>query len=234
MANLKNITELPIAESADGVNLIVNDHGVAKQIPSGAVGAQPDWAETDNKSPAFIKNKPSKELIYEWNFSAEDEVYEVYENVDADLSWLTRYQDGVSFEIITENYAYQYDYNDENGEHNRTYLQDITSICSSTEIPYFSRYVNLPYHNDGEQELICKETLRGEIYGYEVSNNYMIDDNTERCFKLYPGLFFNIDNGVHYDFDNGGTPANVENGGSIVLETYDCPLKSVKIYKITR
>jgi hypothetical protein len=58
MANLKNITELPVAESAEGLNLIVNDNGSAKQIAASAVGAQADFAVTDETSPAFIKNKP--------------------------------------------------------------------------------------------------------------------------------------------------------------------------------
>ena len=62
MANLKNITDLPVAESAEGLNLIVNDNGAAKQIAAGAVGAQADWTETDETSPAFIKNKPVEEL----------------------------------------------------------------------------------------------------------------------------------------------------------------------------
>lgn len=61
MANLKNITDLPVAESAEGLNLIVNDNGAAKQIAASAVGAQADWAETDETSPAFIKNKPVEE-----------------------------------------------------------------------------------------------------------------------------------------------------------------------------
>lgn len=59
MANLKNITELPVAESADGLNLIVNDNGAAKQIAASAVGAQADFSITDENSPAFIKNKPA-------------------------------------------------------------------------------------------------------------------------------------------------------------------------------
>lgn len=58
MANLKNITDLPVAESAEGLNLIVNDNGSAKQIAASAVGAQADFAVTDETSPAFIKNKP--------------------------------------------------------------------------------------------------------------------------------------------------------------------------------
>ena len=38
MANVKNITDLPIAESTEGLNLIVNDNGAAKQIAASAVG----------------------------------------------------------------------------------------------------------------------------------------------------------------------------------------------------
>lgn len=67
MANLKNITELPVAESADGLNLIVNDNGVAKQIAASEVGAQADWAETDETSASFVKNKPDNVLTYDKN-----------------------------------------------------------------------------------------------------------------------------------------------------------------------
>lgn len=42
MANLKRIAELPVAESADGLNLIVNDNGSAKQIAASVVGIQLD------------------------------------------------------------------------------------------------------------------------------------------------------------------------------------------------
>lgn len=69
MANLKNITELPVAESAEGLNLIVNDNGAAKQIAASAVGAQADWAETDETSAAFIKNKPE---VVQADWSVED------------------------------------------------------------------------------------------------------------------------------------------------------------------
>lgn len=61
MANLKNITELPLAESTENLNLIVSDNGVAKQIAASALGVggtQSDWNETDETSPAFIMNKP--------------------------------------------------------------------------------------------------------------------------------------------------------------------------------
>lgn len=69
MANLKSITELPVAESAEGLNLIVNDNGVAKQIVASAVGAQADWAEMDENSPAFIKNKPASGYLMKLDFN---------------------------------------------------------------------------------------------------------------------------------------------------------------------
>lgn len=70
MANLKNITELPVANSADGLNLIVNDSGTAKQIAASKVGAQADWNVTNNTNPAYIKNKPSipaAQVQADWN-----------------------------------------------------------------------------------------------------------------------------------------------------------------------
>lgn len=92
MANLKNITDLPVAESAEGLNLIVNDNGAAKQIAAHEVGAQADWnvedvsnpafiknkpeivqadwAETDESSPAFVKNKPVEEWDFDVNITA--------------------------------------------------------------------------------------------------------------------------------------------------------------------
>lgn len=70
MINLKNITDLPVAESAEGLNLIVNDNGAAKQIAASAVGAQADFAVTDENSPAFIKNKPE---VVQADWAVEDE-----------------------------------------------------------------------------------------------------------------------------------------------------------------
>ena len=58
MANLKNITELPMAESADGLNLIVNDNGAAKQMRVSAVSVQTDWNQNDPTKPDYVKNRP--------------------------------------------------------------------------------------------------------------------------------------------------------------------------------
>lgn len=69
MANLKSIIELPVASSSEGVNLIVNDNGAAKQIAASAVGAQADWAEINENSPAFIKNKPIEEYDFDVEYT---------------------------------------------------------------------------------------------------------------------------------------------------------------------
>lgn len=56
MANLKNITDLPVAESAEGLNLIVNDNGAAKQIAAGAIALQnvnPLMVEIITSTPGF-------------------------------------------------------------------------------------------------------------------------------------------------------------------------------------
>lgn len=47
MANLKNITDLPVVESAEGLNLIVNDNGSAKQIAASAIGSKAIYSWSD-------------------------------------------------------------------------------------------------------------------------------------------------------------------------------------------
>ena len=89
MANLKNITELPVAESADGLNLIVNDNGVAKQIAASEVGAQADWNVMDEHSPAFIKNKPVDNNVKSVNGVKPDESGNVTMNIATSWNDLT-------------------------------------------------------------------------------------------------------------------------------------------------
>jgi hypothetical protein len=49
MTNLKNITDLPLAESADGLKIIVNDNGVAKQISADDVSGASSWHDITDK-----------------------------------------------------------------------------------------------------------------------------------------------------------------------------------------
>lgn len=93
MANLKNITDVPMAESAEGLNLIVNDNGAAKQIAASAVGAQADWAETNESSAAFIKNKP----VEEWDL-----------DLKIDITWNSETSEP-NEPVFTANDGYSYD-----------------------------------------------------------------------------------------------------------------------------
>ena len=91
MANLKRITELPVAESAENVNLIIEDAGSAKKIPAHKVGAQADWDEEDTTSPAYILNKPNISsggggAVYVYNASGHPSVNIMEIEFDSSLS----------------------------------------------------------------------------------------------------------------------------------------------------
>lgn len=93
----------PVDELAQSANVLIEEGGVVKKAPKSMVGAQADWNEVNESSHAFIKNKPHRELVYEWNFEADENrdncVYEVVENVEDDLSWMFNIDSNVSFEI---------------------------------------------------------------------------------------------------------------------------------------
>lgn len=91
MANLKHITKLPVAESAENVNLIIDDAGSAKRIPAHKVSAQADWDEEDTTSPAYILNKPNISSggggsVYVYNASGYPTVNVVEIELDSSLS----------------------------------------------------------------------------------------------------------------------------------------------------
>ena len=55
MANLKNITELPLAEYADNLNFIVNDNGSVKQITANSISVGNNAGVDNNVSTANLK-----------------------------------------------------------------------------------------------------------------------------------------------------------------------------------
>ena len=234
MANLKNITELPLAESSEGLNLIVSDGGAAKQIAASAVGAQADWIETDENSPAFIKNKPEvakKELMYEWNFSAADEVYKIIENVEDDLTWLTVKNENIDYEIVTEFYGKAYD----SDSGNRTIMNNTFSVLDSTHGNYeITNYAGISYIHEDDYIVTIPHVLVGELYGYDRFNGCRIptkDDSTKEL-ELLDYVYFEISSNIHYN-DNEYI-LQVDCGGNFYFETSSyTPLKSVRIYKIT-
>lgn len=178
----KKLSAVEMVEAVDqAATVLIEKDGVIKRAPKNEINVQADWAETRSSSPAFIKNKPSKELVYEWNFSADDEVYEIYENVDEDLSWLTKRQDNIGFEIVIENCGYDYRWSEEEGNHDYVFYENMTSTTSSAEVPYYSRYTNIPCVADSS--VIVKEVLSGWVSGNEI--NAHIED-TDKEFRLQP------------------------------------------------
>lgn len=49
------LTDSPVNEA----NVIIEENGEIKKTPKSAIGAQADWNEIDENSPAFILNKPT-------------------------------------------------------------------------------------------------------------------------------------------------------------------------------
>lgn len=230
MAEFKKLSAVETVESvSDAATVLIEEDGVIKRAPKDEVNVQANWVETDSSSPAFIKNKPSKELIYEWNFSADDEVYEVFENVDEDLSWLTKYQDDIGFEISVEFYGYDYRWTQEEGDHDYVFYENIYATVNSTELPHYTRYVNIPFWHDAS--FIIKDCLRGWIEGLNFETD---SEATGKTLRILPYGGFEVYNHMHFD-EEAGLPVAVENGGFVgFFSDDDSPLKSVKIYKVTR
>lgn len=209
----KKLSAVEAVESvSDAAHVLIEENGAIKRAPKDEVGG--------------VK----KELVYEWNFSADDEVYEVYENVNEDLSWMTKKQDDVGFEISVEFYGGDYRWTQEEGNHDYAFYENIYAIVNSTEVPDYSRSVNVPHQ--GYTWFTIKESLRGYISGYET---FVEVYETGKNLYIFPECYFEVQNSVHYT-DTGDTPmpSEVENGGFIVVYSdTDSPLKSVKIYKVT-
>ena len=202
-----------VTSVSDTASVLIEEDGVIKRAPKNEVGGG-----------------AKKELVYEWNFSADEDVYEVGENINEDLSWMTQYQEDVSVEIVAEIYAYEYYYNiDEQYDYNYRNLEEAIGISSSRCTPYSNYYVNVPVPSDNG-EFISKNVFYEGLGSYGIEHDISTDDIIVKYFQLSPFIQVYAYNGVQYDFDNF-IPSYVDNGGSIVFYS-DGPIKSVKIYKV--
>ena len=215
MNNLKSVTNLPFAESAEGLNLIVNDNGAAKQIAASAVGAQADWNEVDENSPSFIQNKPTKlggfnrELVYEKHFTIEDDVHMLME---ADANLKVFFEDGV--DIFNEVETYGYNHSQGCGTDEFSLLVIGHDKCSKA--------YNLPFYG------IIIDTLDALIYGW--CGGQPQNSSGEDIELLVDSDISLINKAVITDEDSWEQD---ENNCTIFMNTGDFPIKSVKLYKIT-
>lgn len=59
MAEFKKLSAVEAVEAvSETANVLIEENGVIKRAAKSEIGAQADWAEMDENSPAFIKNKP--------------------------------------------------------------------------------------------------------------------------------------------------------------------------------
>ena len=79
-----------VVEPIDTAQVLIEEDGVIKKTPKNAIGAQADWAETDETSLAFIKNKPVEEPeVYDLDITVI--LNAVYVDADPDITYDVHY-----------------------------------------------------------------------------------------------------------------------------------------------
>lgn len=157
MANLKNITDLPVAESAEGLNLIVNDNGSAKQITLEAVKTQQDY-----------------DLVFEYNEDitlslslSVDSLKEV--PVEKFAQTIQKITNGQDVKILFK-YKYYESWNDNNDYNYHFAEQNMsifaagsggsTSVCAAVAIPiwvegFSMMSITITFNENGVQSIEC-------------------------------------------------------------------------------
>lgn len=202
MAIFRNINDLPMTIVNDGLKLIVNDNGMARQVMVTDIVPKPV--------------KKALELMHEWNFSAEDEVWMMVENINSDLSWMTP-------ELIDDNWIFVvecYTRQRVSTEPEEWQLTDnyITSHKIRSGNPFVSVFID---SSTGEfVDMGCRAA------GY---CGYLWGDDTV-FGEIYTDMYVSNKMHVIYNGDEQ-TFMPVEVGGVVAIEAGH-PIKSVKIYKI--
>lgn len=182
---------------SDTASVLIEENGVIKRAPKHEVGGG-----------------AKKELIYEWNFSAEDEVYEILENVNDDLTWLVTKSDSVDVEIAVTQYG-RYEMSLPDVQIDRVDANVTTDIVLDTK----------DYHaKNGQPQQFASNGWANSGY-YDLENDFKYQ---------YSASGLSVLNKKHLNFEEG-TFTNVNIGGVIsVYAKEGGPFKSVKIYKVTR
>jgi hypothetical protein len=97
MAEFKKLSAVEAVEAvSETANVLIEENGVIKRAAKSEIGAQADWAEMDENSPAFIKNKPEYDLDMNvrlarvdvdnnWHFEYDVHYVNSFENILAKL-----------------------------------------------------------------------------------------------------------------------------------------------------
>lgn len=78
-----------VTDIAAGANVLVENEGDIQRVPTSLIGAQADWSEADENSPAFILNKPTSlgSPLYAYD-SSNSRLYNYEIDKDALIQWL--------------------------------------------------------------------------------------------------------------------------------------------------
>ena len=190
-----------VAEPSESANVLIEENGVIKKVHKDEVGGG-----------------SKKELIYEWNFSADDEVFEIIENVNEDISWLAYKTENADFEIEYITYQTYCDVEDNIGMYPDG---EQKNIINSTNIPYESSFYSV-----GDFDF---QHFKAEVYGITPWLPDTILQDGDFRPNHWSCYFVN-----HYHCD----PTNyeltkVDLGGTISFEEEYNPIKTIRIYKIT-
>lgn len=184
-----------LGKATDDTNILVEKDGVIKRVAKNEVG-----------------KTEVKELMYEWNFSVEDEVYEILENVDDDLSWVNDENSDIAI-VVT---AYGISGQDQDTEmfiFDKNMEVSVSSFKTSMGYGY-TKNINLM----GNLVDTCC-----------ISICYNGDDFSE--YPNFIDLYCNICLGVN---NNNDELVKVDKGAFIVIHNDSpSPLKSIRIYKVT-
>ena len=187
------VVEEPTEES----HVLIVEGGEVKKAPKTAVGGGAD----------------KRELMYEWNFTPEDGVTEIDENVDDDLTWLTVPSDETGFLVEVDLYCSSYNWED-----------DFFIIHDETA------YLTMKSTNESECTCfvngLCVQGDNGvSIVNYQV----------ERCFYngCCIGCIFEL-YACNVLRDNDGGCVAVETGGNIYVYADETAIKAIRIYKVTK
>lgn len=197
----KKLSAVEAVESvSDAAHVLIEENGIIKRAPKDEVGGG-------------VK----KELVYEWNFSANDEVYEIAENVDEDLSWMLDKNINIGFEVEAAFYGNEEQEitNDDGSTSMEGVINtDIEAILTITD----SQYNIIRLKSDRDYLLFGLNECGGWMPSHVTLNN--------PCFELY------IIDKKHIDEDWIYT--EVSKGGAFEMYAGGYwPFKSIKVYKIT-
>lgn len=171
MAEFKKLSAVETVETvSETANVLIEENGVIKRAAKNEIGAQADWAEMDENSPAFIKNKPEYDLDMNVKLV----------NVDVDNNWHFEYD--VHYVNSFENILAKL----ENGICPRCKVVFDSSSCVVEGDSYVSSTISVGCHEYGcdywqSYGEICFGTYSWEMFRLLVC----INDNNELFFEAY-------------------------------------------------